>query len=45
MAAILDTITYMYKTKYKKLYKIWTHKLYNLKSIVNSFLVLVMPIG
>ena len=48
MLATLDKITSMckwtykrkYKRIYKKLYKIWTHKLYSLKSILKSLLVL-----
>ena len=33
---------YMYKPTYRKLYKIWKHKLYSLKRIVNVLLVLVV---
>ena len=33
---------YMCKRTYKKLYRIWTHKLNSLKSIVNIVLVLVV---
>ena len=42
MLAILDKIRYTYKCTRKKLYKIWIHEFYSLKSIVNFFLVSVV---
>lgn len=39
---ILNEITYVFKRTFKRLYKIWWHKLHSLKSIANFLLALVV---